>query len=205
MTGTGITRFHSFCGHSGATHPPDNVLRGRPRLREGLHVPRAGPAPTAPHCPPLSPAPLPDPDGEHAEELLPLQPAREHDQAWGGDKNTCTYMCVHTHTAPAHTCTRAHTQRPTASRAPSLKECTGIKTQDKDKPPQGCATAPLLKKGTPLPPRENGSPFPGQDEVSSGGRGKQPAHVCEADFRQSVLLPKSRPGCVSAGCGLSLQ
>ena len=28
------------------------------------------------------PAPLPDPDGEHAEQVFPLQPASEHDQAW---------------------------------------------------------------------------------------------------------------------------
>ena len=55
-----------------------------------------GGAASAPHrsCPPncpLSlvaqmrgdgPAPLPDPDGEHAEQVFPLQPASEHDQAW---------------------------------------------------------------------------------------------------------------------------
>ena len=28
------------------------------------------------------PAPLPDPDGEHPEQVFPLQPASEHDQAW---------------------------------------------------------------------------------------------------------------------------
>lgn len=37
---------------------------------------------------------LPDPNGEHAEKLLPLKPASEQDYAWGGDKKK---ICVHTH------------------------------------------------------------------------------------------------------------
>ena len=54
---------------------------------EGLHLPHTVPAPKLP--PSLAaqmkdngPAPLPDPDGEHAEQVFPLQPASEHDQAW---------------------------------------------------------------------------------------------------------------------------
>ena len=49
---------------------------------EGLHLPHTVPAPKLP--PSLAaqmkgngPAPLPDPDGEHAEQVFPLQPDRD--------------------------------------------------------------------------------------------------------------------------------
>ena len=68
------------------------------------------------------PAPLPDPDGEHAEEVLPLQPAREHDQAWEEIK-TYMYVCMYTHTH-----TRTHTRTSMSSKGRRHSKLISLKS-----------------------------------------------------------------------------
>lgn len=117
----------SFLLQTFAGHPPARqCATGRLWLRgKGCIFPPISPPSLVHRRGGDGPAPLPDPDGEHAEEMLPLQPAREHDQAWEEIK-TYTYVCTHTHAhTPAHTHTRIHEyvlQRTKAFQTHFLKE-----------------------------------------------------------------------------------